>query len=131
MRGLFANLWRHDDVLTGRVAAAVMADRHTRLERGILELGLPPAAFRPRPFAGSEPARGREGAGGAELAAPGHGPPPLGWALKKSQMTAVASKSRQTRPTSISGRYWAPPGHVCPPPSSRTRITSLPSRPPA
>ena len=57
MRRLFADLWRNDDVLKGRVAAAVMADRHTWLERGILELGLAPAAFRPRPFAGSEPAR--------------------------------------------------------------------------
>jgi hypothetical protein len=37
-----------------------MADRHTWLERGILELGLAPAAFRPRPFAGPEPAREAE-----------------------------------------------------------------------
>jgi hypothetical protein len=34
-----------------------MAGRHTWLERGILELGLAPAAFRPRPFAAGEPAR--------------------------------------------------------------------------
>jgi hypothetical protein len=79
---------------------------------------------------GGAGARGCAGAGGARLAARGHGPRRLGWALKKSQMSAVASKSRQTRPTSISGRYWPPPGQVCPPPSRRTRVTSLPSRPP-
>ncbi len=60
VRRLFADLWRNDDALKGRVAAAVMADRHTWLERGILELGLAPAAFRPRPFTGSEPARESE-----------------------------------------------------------------------
>jgi hypothetical protein len=57
VRRLFADLWRNDDALKGRVAAAVMAGRHTWLERGILELGLAPAAFRPRPFAAGEPAR--------------------------------------------------------------------------
>jgi hypothetical protein len=60
VRRLFADLWRNDDALKGRVAAAVMAERHTWLERGILELGLAPAAFRPRPFAGPEPAREAE-----------------------------------------------------------------------
>jgi hypothetical protein len=60
VRRLFADLWRNDDALKGRVAAAVMGDRHTWLERGILELGLPASAFRPRPFARAEPAREAE-----------------------------------------------------------------------
>jgi hypothetical protein len=57
VRRLFRDLWRNDDALKGRVAAAVMGDRHTWLERGILELGLPVSAFRPQPFARTEPAR--------------------------------------------------------------------------
>jgi hypothetical protein len=57
VRRLFADLWRNDDALKGRVAAAVMGDRHAWLERGILELGLPASAFRPRPFVRGEPAR--------------------------------------------------------------------------
>ena len=51
VRRLFADLWRNDDALKNRLAASVMDGRHAWLERGILELGLPPAAFRPRPFA--------------------------------------------------------------------------------
>ncbi|HXA94205.1 MAG TPA: acyl-CoA dehydrogenase family protein [Candidatus Dormibacteraeota bacterium] len=54
VRRLFADLWRNDDALKKRVAASVMADRHEWLERGILELGLAPAAFRPRAFSGGE-----------------------------------------------------------------------------
>ena len=57
VRRLFRDLWRNDDALKGRVAAAVMGDRHTWLERGILELGLPVSAFRPQAFARTEPAR--------------------------------------------------------------------------
>jgi alkylation response protein AidB-like acyl-CoA dehydrogenase len=60
VRRLFADLWRNDDALKGRVAAAVMGDRHAWLERGILELGLPASAFRPRPFVRTEPAREAE-----------------------------------------------------------------------
>ncbi len=56
VRRLFHDLWRNDDALKGRVAAAVMSDRHAWLERGILELGLPVSAFRPRSFTRPEPA---------------------------------------------------------------------------
>ena len=41
---------------------------------------------------------------------------PVAEILPDSQISAVASKSRHTRPMRSSGRYWAPPGHVCPPP---------------
>ena len=61
VRRLFADLWRNDDALRNRVAASVMADRHTWLERGILELGLAPAAFRPRAFTAAEAGPTREG----------------------------------------------------------------------
>jgi len=53
VRRLFADLWRNDDALKNRLASSVMEGRHTWLERGILPLGLPPAAFRPRPFTAS------------------------------------------------------------------------------
>jgi alkylation response protein AidB-like acyl-CoA dehydrogenase len=53
VRRLFADLWRNDDALKNRLAASVMDGRHAWLERGILPLGLPPAAFRPRPFLAS------------------------------------------------------------------------------
>ena len=53
VRRLFADLWRNDDVLKNQLAASVMDGRHAWLERGILPLGLPPAAFRPRPFLAS------------------------------------------------------------------------------
>ena len=53
VRRLFADLWRNDDALKNRLAASVMDGRHAWLERGILELGLPPGAFRPRPFLAS------------------------------------------------------------------------------
>jgi hypothetical protein len=53
VRRLFADLWRNDDALKNRLAASVMDGRHAWLERGILTLGLPPAAFRPRPFLAS------------------------------------------------------------------------------
>jgi hypothetical protein len=59
VRRLFADLWRNDDALKNRVAASVMADRHAWLERGILELGLAPAAFRPRAFSGGEADKAR------------------------------------------------------------------------
>src|SRR5260370_459357 len=98
---------------------------HLRVvERGARRLA--PATVRARGGGAGGWAR----AGGAALPARAHGPRPLGWALKKSQISAVASKSRHTRPISSSGRYWAPPGQVCPPPSRRTSVTSLPSRPP-
>ncbi|MGH7300195.1 MAG: acyl-CoA dehydrogenase family protein, partial [Candidatus Rokuibacteriota bacterium] len=61
VRRLFADLWRNDDALKNRLAASVMTGQHTWLERGILELGLPPAAFRPRPFRAPEGAKRREG----------------------------------------------------------------------
>ncbi len=60
VRRLFADLWRNDDSLKNRVAAAVMTDRHAWLERGILELGLSPAAFRPRSILGAETEKARE-----------------------------------------------------------------------
>jgi hypothetical protein len=60
VRRLFADLWRNDDALKNRVAASVMTDQHTWLERGILELGLPPAAFRPRSFVPAPTAEPRE-----------------------------------------------------------------------
>jgi hypothetical protein len=65
VRRLFRDLWHNDDARKGRVAAAVMGDRHRWLERGILEMGLPTSAFRPRPFtnAGPAPASDREPAG--------------------------------------------------------------------
>ena len=50
VRRLFADLWRNDDALKNQLAASVMEGGHAWLERGILPLGLPPAAFRPRPF---------------------------------------------------------------------------------
>jgi alkylation response protein AidB-like acyl-CoA dehydrogenase len=50
VRRLFADLWRNDDAMRNRLAASVMEGDHAWLERGILPLGLPPAAFRPRPF---------------------------------------------------------------------------------
>jgi len=53
VRRLFADLWRNDDALKNQLAASVMDGRHAWLERGILPLGLPPAAFRPRPFLAS------------------------------------------------------------------------------
>ena len=65
VRRLFADLWKNDDARKSRVAAAVMGDRYAWLERGILELGLPASAFRPRPFAGGEAARPREPAAAA------------------------------------------------------------------
>ncbi|MGH7348895.1 MAG: acyl-CoA dehydrogenase family protein, partial [Candidatus Rokuibacteriota bacterium] len=61
VRRLFDDLWRNDDALKNRLAASVMTDQHTWLERGILELALPPAAFRPRPFPAREGAKTREG----------------------------------------------------------------------
>ncbi|HKW92285.1 MAG TPA: acyl-CoA dehydrogenase family protein [Methylomirabilota bacterium] len=60
VRRLFADLWRNEDTLKNRVAASVMTDRHTWLERGILELGLSPAAFRPRSFLDAEAEKARE-----------------------------------------------------------------------
>ncbi len=60
VRRLFADLWRNDDTLKNRVAASVMTDRHAWLEHGILELGLPPAAFRPRSFLAAEAEKARE-----------------------------------------------------------------------
>ncbi len=60
VRRLFADLWRNEDALKNRVASAVMTDQHVWLERGILELGLPPAAFRPRSFLAPEGAKTRE-----------------------------------------------------------------------
>jgi hypothetical protein len=53
VRRLFADLWRNDDALKNRLAAAVMEGDHAWLERGILPLGFSPAAFRPRPFTAS------------------------------------------------------------------------------
>ena len=50
VRRLFADLWENDDAMKNRLAAAVMEGHHAWLQRGILESGLPPAAFRPRPF---------------------------------------------------------------------------------
>ena len=60
VRRLFADLWRNDDTLKNRVAASVMGDRHTWLERGILELGLSPAALRPRSFLDVEAEKTRQ-----------------------------------------------------------------------
>ncbi|HEY7202800.1 MAG TPA: acyl-CoA dehydrogenase, partial [Methylomirabilota bacterium] len=56
VRRLFADLWRHHDGLKNQVAASVMEGAHAWLERGILPLDLPPAAFRPRPYTASAPA---------------------------------------------------------------------------
>jgi hypothetical protein len=60
VRRLFADLWRNEDALKNRVASAVMTDQYVWLERGILELGLPPAAFRPRSFLAPEAAKTSE-----------------------------------------------------------------------
>src|SRR5690242_16548584 len=46
------------------------------------------------------------------LVSPGHG---FGCALKNSQMTVVPSKSRQTLPMTLVGKYCNPFGQVWPP----------------
>ncbi len=47
---LFREIWRNDDGLKNRVAAAVVAGEDRWLEEGILDLGLAPEAFETKPF---------------------------------------------------------------------------------
>ena len=60
-----ARFFRDYALESGPLTDEVMGDRHRWLERGILEMGLPTSAFRPRPFtnAGPAPASDREPAG--------------------------------------------------------------------
>jgi hypothetical protein len=48
VRRLFADLWRNDDGRLNRVAARVLAGEEGWLERGILDIGLTPDAFKTR-----------------------------------------------------------------------------------
>jgi hypothetical protein len=46
VRALFRALWRNDDARLNRVAAGVLGGEHAWLERGILDIGLTPEAFK-------------------------------------------------------------------------------------